>query len=561
MKSDCDLQEFSKNPQSSVARDRRAFLRSGLFGGSAAALVVTGCVQRERAPAVQAQAPAQPPTPAPAAATAPTAATTPTAAPAPAAAAADANALPDGLLPRNFIVHNLEPLALETRRDRFGSGVITPLSLFFVRNNLPMPSAEIVRRPDDWAVTIEGVAQPRPVTVRELKTWGLDTVATVLQCSGNGRQFFGHKASGSQWGVGAAGCAVWSGVRLRTVVERLGGALDDLPFLTSTGGEVLPEGVEASSVIVERSIPRAKALDDCLLAWEMNGAPIPITHGGPLRLIVPGYYGCNQIKYVKRVAFTAAQTDAHIMRKGYRFRPIGVGGAADQPSMWQMGVKSWINQPSGMHPVSSGPLQIHGVAFSGGNGVRGVEGSLDGGASWRAAELIGPDLGPAAWRQFKLTAEFSAGAHHLLCRATDDAGVVQDELRVENDRGYGHNGWRDHGVHIEVVDGPVIIADETESAAKVAKAPAPGTVALSDDSKAGRALFVADAAPPCATCHTLAEADAKGVVGPNLNALAPTEAQIVNAVTKGVGAMPNYAESLSTTQIKQLAAYLRSVVR
>jgi DMSO/TMAO reductase YedYZ molybdopterin-dependent catalytic subunit/mono/diheme cytochrome c family protein len=517
-------------------RGRRAFLRTSVLGGAA---VVAACgADEERAPEATPE---------------------PTPGPEPTPAASTDAGLPDGLDPRNFVVHGLEPLTLETRRDRFGTSVVTPASLFFVRNNLPLPPLSIVDRPNDWSLEVQGVGEARSVTVRELKQWGVETTATVVQCSGNGRQFFEHEASGSQWGVGAAACAVWSGVPLKTVVERLGGVTEGMRFLTSTGGEELPEGVDRDSVVVERSIPVAKALDDCLLAWEMNGAPIPITHGGPLRLIVPGYFGCNQIKYVKRIAFTESETTANIMRSGYRFRPIGESGSPEQPSMWQMDIKSWINGPSGMHPVARGPVQVHGVAFSGGRGVSAVEVSTDG-QSWQEAELLGPDLGPYAWRQFKVSMELDLGEHQLFSRARDGEGNVQPESRVENHRGYGHNGWRDMGVTFEVVEGPVIIEEESVDGTLVAEGPAPGSLELSADESAGRQLFTSDAAPSCGTCHTLSEAGTEGTVGPNLNALAPSEEQIAAAVSNGVGAMPAYGDRLSDAQIQQIAAYVKRVV-
>ena len=518
-------------------RGRRAFLRTAFIGGAA---VVAACGDDEER-TTSAPEPTPTPTPEP---EAPTSAASP---------------LPDGLDPRDFVVHGLEPLTLETRRDRFGTSVVTPASLFFVRNNLPLPPLSIVDRPDDWELEIAGVGEERKVTVRELKQWGLETTATVVQCSGNGRKFFEHEASGSQWGVGAAACAVWSGVPVKAVVERLGGAVDEARFLTSTGGEELPEGVERDTVVVERSIPKAKALEDCILAWEMNGAPIPITHGGPLRLIVPGFYGCNQIKYVKRIAFTEAETTANIMRSGYRFRPIGESGSPDQPSMWEMPVKSWINGPSGMHPVAKGPVQVHGVAFSGGRGIRSVEISTDG-ERWQEAELIGPDLGPYAWRQFRLSIELDLGNHQLFSRARDGEGNVQPELRVENQRGYGDNSWRDMGVAFEVVEGPVIIEEEEDTGLLVAEGPAPGSLDLSADEEAGRALFTADAAPSCGSCHSLSEAATTASVGPNLNVLGPDEEQIVQAVTNGVGAMPAYGGRLTEEQIQQIAAYVHRVV-
>jgi DMSO/TMAO reductase YedYZ molybdopterin-dependent catalytic subunit len=118
------------------------------------------------------------------------------------------------------------------------------------------------------------------MTLGELRRLGIETVATVLQCSGNGRAFFDHEASGTQWAVGAAGNVLWSGVPVRAVVEELGGIADGRRFMTSTGGETIPEGIDPKTVMVERSVPVA-AMDNAILAWEMNGEWIPLAHGGP----------------------------------------------------------------------------------------------------------------------------------------------------------------------------------------------------------------------------------------------------------------------------------------
>jgi DMSO/TMAO reductase YedYZ molybdopterin-dependent catalytic subunit len=349
----------------------------------------------------------------------------------------DANAL---------IVHSGS--TVETRRSAFGSSVITPAEQLYIRNNLPPPDAAVLADRDAWTVAIEGVKSPRALSVRELKALGIESVATVLQCSGNGRGFFPSKPSGTPWTVGAAGCVVWTGVPLRAVAQALGGVADGMRFITGTGGEKLPEGVDPKSVVVERSVPIA-ALGDALLAWEMNGAPLSLAHGGPLRLIVPGYQGVNNVKYVKSLAFTAAETSAKIMSHGYRVTPPGAKADPSQPSVLEMNVKSWVNGPgSDGAPVKAGRLQVVGVAFGGTQAVKRVEVSIDGGKTWREAAFFGPDLGRFAWRQFALAVDLPAGTHVIASRATDAAGNVQPRDRVENVGGYNNNSWADHAVTV-----------------------------------------------------------------------------------------------------------------
>jgi len=350
--------------------------------------------------------------------------------------------------PKALIVHSSN--TMETRRSAFGTSVLTPTDQLYVRNNLPPPDASILDNRDAWTISIEGVKNPRTFSLGKLKTMGVETVATVLQCSGNGRGFFPSKPSGTQWTVGAAGCVFWSGVPVRTVVAALGGGVDGAVYLTGTGGEKLPEGVDPLTVLVERSVP-IEALGDAILAWELNGEPIPLAHGGPLRLVVPGYQGVNNIKYIKRLALTPQQSKARIMASSYRLSPPGTKSSPDQRSVWEMVVKSWINGPlSEEGPLKAGMTQIHGVAFAGMQPVQGVEVSVDGGATWSRAQLIGPDLGRFAWRQFVLPVRLAPGTHVLASRATDAAGHAQPAEREENIRGYNNNSWRDHAVTVTV---------------------------------------------------------------------------------------------------------------
>jgi DMSO/TMAO reductase YedYZ molybdopterin-dependent catalytic subunit len=350
--------------------------------------------------------------------------------------------------PSALIVHSAN--TIETRRSAFGSSVITPLERLFVRNNLPAPDAAIVADRDGWEIRVEGVANPCTLTVRELKGMGLETTAMVLQCSGNGRAYFPSKPSGTPWQVGAAGCVIWSGVPVRAVAEALGGVAAGAVYMTGTGGEKLPEGIDPKSVIVERSVPLA-AMADALLAWEMNGLPIPLAHGGPLRLIVPGYSGVNNIKYVRRVAFTVQESDAAIQKTGYRISPPGQKGDPSQPSVWELQPKSWINSPDPERgAAAAGRLLIQGVAFGGKNAVRLVEVSIDGGKTWAPARLIGPDLGRYGWRQFVRPVTLGPGTYTIACAAVDVEGNRQPELRVDNTAGYSNNSWRDHALTITV---------------------------------------------------------------------------------------------------------------
>ncbi|NYT35967.1 sulfite oxidase [Allopusillimonas soli] len=348
----------------------------------------------------------------------------------------------------SMIVHSAN--TVETRRDAFGSAGITPLDRLYIRNNLTPPSEDIVKDPDSWKVEISGVKSPRSFTVAELKTLGLETVTMVLQCSGNGRGFFPHKPSGTQWTVGAAGCVSFTGVPVKAVLEATGGMADGMKYMTSTGGEEIPAGLDPNTLMVERSVPLS-GIEDAILAWEVNGEALPLAHGGPLRMIVPGYAGVNNVKYVKHVAFTKDQSPAKIQQSSYRFSPIGVKGTPEYDSIWEMDPKSWITMPSDPNqPVKAGRVQITGVAMGGMSEPEKVEVSVDGGKSWKEAEFIGPDLGKYAWRSFVLSAELKPGTYQMACRVTNEDGKSQPENRVENNRGYVNNSWRDHMVAIKV---------------------------------------------------------------------------------------------------------------
>jgi len=346
-----------------------------------------------------------------------------------------------------LIVHSDK--GIETHRRAIGESLITPNRNIYIRNNMPTMSNTQIGDRNNWKVSIKGVKNPKTFSLAQLKKLGHTTMATILQCSGNGRGFFAHKVRGSQWKTGAAACVLWTGVPMKLVVDACGGVDSDAVYMTSAGVDHEPTGLDPKKAKVERSVPK-KVYKDAMLAWEMNGVPLPNAHGGPLRMVTPGYFGINNVKHLGQVAFTKTESTVKYMKSSYRISPIGKKGS-QYPSCWEMPVKSWITRPTDeTGTVKAGNVQIVGVAMGGMKKVRSVKVSIDGGQSWKKAKFVGPDLGKYAWRQFVLEANLTPGNYNLASKASN-GGKTQPELRMENRRGYAHNGWKDHSVNIKVV--------------------------------------------------------------------------------------------------------------
>jgi len=362
----------------------------------------------------------------------------------------DPKGLPDFIKWKNrdaLIVHSKK--GIETHRSAIGESLITPNRNIYIRNNMPTMSDTQIGDRNNWKVSIKGVKNPKTFSLAQLKKLGHTTMATILQCSGNGRGFFAHEVRGSQWKTGAAACVVWTGVPMKVVVDACGGVDSDAVFMTSAGIDHEPTGLDPKKAKVERSVPK-KVYKDAMLAWEMNGVPLPNSHGGPLRMVTPGYFGINNVKHLGQVAFTKTESTVKYMKSSYRISPIGKKGS-QYPSCWEMPVKSWITRPTDeTGTVKAGNVQIVGVAMGGTKKVRSVKVSIDGGQSWKKAKFVGPDLGKYAWRQFVFEANLAPGSYNLASKASA-GGKTQPELRYENRRGYAHNGWKDHSVNIKAV--------------------------------------------------------------------------------------------------------------
>jgi DMSO/TMAO reductase YedYZ molybdopterin-dependent catalytic subunit len=340
-------------------------------------------------------------------------------------------------LPREiFIDHGInQETRLETLR-----GHLTPASHFFVRQHAPTPVLDA----RTWRLRVEGNALQRPVELGfdDLLRLPSRSVTCFVECAGNGRGFFtelmGKVASGTQWHFGGIGVAEWTGVPLGAVLE-LAGVRRDTPRDILN---VLVEGLD--SVKVNRPLSLAKALeDDTLLAYAFNGEPVPPDHGFPVRAIVPGWVGINNIKWVGRIEVRNSVIDVPTTTKTYILE------GPDYPSkvvLRQQTIKSAVALPWGA-TLSPGRQRVRGFAWSPVGRISRVEYSLDRGATWQPAALREPNI-PRAWARWDFEWDARVGDHAILTRATDDKGNTQPASIPWNAQGYGYNVPVPHPVKV-----------------------------------------------------------------------------------------------------------------
>ena len=314
---------------------------------------------------------------------------------------------------------------------------ITPNDLFFVRHHWN-PMYPDARR---WTLTVDGeVSSPREFTIADLKKLPRAEATCVLQCAGNGRGLFRPPIPGVQWKAGAVGNARWTGARVRDVLENAG-VKATAKHLHTFGSDKPPEKVPP----FHRSLEIEKALGDGIIAWEMNGQPLPAMHGAPARLIVPGWAGDHWMKWLMRISPQPEPQTGFYMDTAYRFpKTPGEPGAPVPPEQTQpvteLFVKSSIAEAPAAARVGTA-VTIRGFAFSCAPGIARVEVSEDEGATWRDAALD-PRHDPYSWRLWSFRWEpRSAGRARLVARATDSRGAVQPKEAVWNPSGYLHNAW------------------------------------------------------------------------------------------------------------------------
>jgi DMSO/TMAO reductase YedYZ molybdopterin-dependent catalytic subunit len=321
---------------------------------------------------------------------------------------------------------------------------LTPVGHFFVRNNGVLPDTVDFQ---NWTFAIDGEVE-RP------KTWSLDALKTgfertsvtaVLECAGNGRARFAPPTPGLQWTNGAVGCARWTGVRLGDVL-RACGIKDTAVYTAHFSPDTQVNKPESAAL--SRGLPVERAVaPETLLAFEMNGRPLPREHGGPLRVIAPGFPGSAWQKWIERIWVRDREHDgAKMTGTDYRLpqHPVSPGGRIDPTDfkvITEMPVKSLITSPAdGFVIPAAAPVEIRGFAWTGQGDVSSVAVSIDGGGSWHDATLE-PAEGRYAWHRFTMTVRPErAGRLTVLARASDSSGRTQPLAGTTwNPNGYCNN--------------------------------------------------------------------------------------------------------------------------
>lgn len=346
-----------------------------------------------------------------------------------------------------LILLNDRPINAETPAHLLDDDV-TPYEHFFVRNNGLVPDTALEMDAEGWTLTIDGeVETPLELTLADLKEqFEVITSRLVVECGGNGRAFFNPGASGNQWSTGAVGCADWTGVRLSDVLNAAG-VKDTAVYTGHYGNDVHLSG-DPDMEVISRGVPIEKALaEGGIIAWEMNGEPIPALHGFPLRLIIPGYPGSVSQKYLTRI-WVRDQVHDGAKMTGYSYRlpghPVAPGTEVpeeDMVIMTEMPVKSLITHPqTGAEVAPEEAFEVRGHAWAGSGDIASVDISVDFGQTWIECELDDP-VNLFAWQRFRAQVTLpESGYYEVWARATDMNGVAQPPVVPGwNPRGYGNN--------------------------------------------------------------------------------------------------------------------------
>jgi DMSO/TMAO reductase YedYZ molybdopterin-dependent catalytic subunit len=342
-----------------------------------------------------------------------------------------------------LVVHRAHPLNCETSIPGLLGGVVMPNARFYVRNHFQIPVFDAAT----YRLAVGGlVERPLGLGVRDLQNMRSHTLAVTLECAGNGRTLFNPPIAGEKWNLGAVSTAEWTGVPLAEILDRVGvrrGAREVL-FRGADGG-VVDGGSEP--IRFERSLPLDQARDpDVLVAYAMNGEPLPIQHGQPLRLVVPGWYAVASVKWLTDIEVIDDTFKGFYQYDRYWYEWERAGQVVREPVTLQR-VRSLITEPAPNQQVPTGDITIRGVAWSGAALIARVEVSV-GGDNWQEARLVG-ERRRHSWQWWELITRVQGPRPVTIrARATDLADRTQPERPEWNRLGYGNNGIHEVAVRI-----------------------------------------------------------------------------------------------------------------
>lgn len=334
---------------------------------------------------------------------------------------------------KNLVVRSANPEDFEMPLSGFDTW-LTPAENFYIRTHIYKPNVTLA----DWRLKVDGlVNRELTLDMAALKKLPRVEQTAVLECAGNGRSFYEPGVPGMQWRVGAVGNARWTGVRLADVLK----LADVKPGATTVlfNGADVPMGRVPDFV---RSLPLEKALHpDTLLAFDMNGAPLPASHGFPLRLVPCGWAGDSWVKWVTNITLLEKEYDGFFMKTAYRrpMKTVAPGTAVDASAMTPVTAikpKSVIASPVAGQRLAAGPVSIRGAAWAGESPAARVDVSTDSGRTWRQAKL-GADRAHYAWRLWEVTwTPPGEGSYVLMSKTTDTNGDTQPFVEDWNPSGY-----------------------------------------------------------------------------------------------------------------------------
>ncbi|MFC9595393.1 sulfite oxidase [Streptomyces sp. NPDC056944] len=327
---------------------------------------------------------------------------------------------------------------------------VTPPGLHYLLVHYDIPATD----PDRWRLTVGGrVLRPLDLDLAALRARPAVTRRVTLECAGNGRALLTPRPVSQPWLVEAVGTAEWTGVPLAALLAEAGIAEDAAEAVFTGADHGIERGVEQD---YRRSLPLTTAADparDVLVAYAMNGAPLPPQHGSPFRLVVPGWYGMAHVKWLRDITLSATPYTGFQQSVAYRLRRTAddpgepVSLIAPRALMVPPGFPDFMSRTRVVRP---GPVPLTGRAWSGHGPVTRVEISEDGGAAWTDALLDRDPAHPWAWSAWRATWTATPGLRHLTVRATDAAGNVQPLTEPWNRGGFANN----HVQRVEVLCTP-----------------------------------------------------------------------------------------------------------